>query len=247
MTSILKAKPAEVCLNLVLTAISPLQTLIDQPGITHEFCNHQALHILRNDGFIQYADFFSQFEAELTLGVYWADKGWKNAHHYFEPCSGSGLWKFANAIENFNVYYHMASSAAARHDFKQAVFFLGAAAHLLQDLCVPHHARAKLFCGHQQYERWVQQCFAHYAVVSHGTYHESRPTPSLLLSNAHTAADFLDWVKNEGDETRFAEATDILLPLAQRTTAGLFWQFANKLFKVGQNPGFTSILQVTVS
>lgn len=241
----LKAKSVEACLNLVLAVVSPLQTFIDQPGITHEFCNRQALHILRHDGFPHYADFFSQYTKELNLGVYWADKGWKNVHHYFDAWSGRGLRPFANAMENFKLYYHMALATAADCDFKQAVFFLGAASHLVQDLCVPHHARAKLFCGHQHYESWVQQHFINYAVVEQGTYDVGRPAPYLLLSNAHTAADLFDWVKYEGDETRFHKATDLLLALAQRTTAGLFWQFADELGKA--KPGLTNMRHITVA
>jgi hypothetical protein len=90
MTISLKVKPVEVCLNLALAAISPLQAFIDQPGITHEFCNQQALQILRNDGLTRQADFFSRHLKELNLGVYWADKGWRNANHYFEPLTGRG-------------------------------------------------------------------------------------------------------------------------------------------------------------
>lgn len=229
MNSTKKLKATEICLNLALAAVSPLQNLIDKPGVTHEFCNRQALQILRHDGFSQYAGFFSQFTRELNHGVYWADQGWKNIHHYLDPCSGKGLWHFAAAVDNFTAYYHMALSSAKGYDFKKAVFFLGAAAHLVQDMCVPHHARAMLFYGHQQYENWVQKHFSSYAVVSRGTYDEGRPIHSLLLSNAHTAADFFDWVKHNGDETQFAKTTAVLLPLAQFTTAGLFRHFANAI------------------
>jgi phospholipase C len=247
MTSSLKLPPAESCVNLILATMSPLQGIIDRPGLTHEFCNRQALSILRNDGFTQYADFFMRYLPELNLGVYWADKGWKNVHHYFEPCTGKGLWQFTHAIDNFNLYYQTALSTLEQYDFKKAAFFLGAAAHLVQDLCVPHHARAKLFCGHKQYEGWVQQRCTEYAVVSQGTYSEGRPAPSLIMSNAHTAADFFDWVKYEGDETCFEKATPTLLSLAQRTTAGLFWQFATEAVKLGRATRHPWLLPMSVA
>lgn len=247
MKPLQKTNPADICLNLVLTAISPLQAFIDQPGVTHEFCNRQAILILQNDGFTQYADFFLQHAKELNLGVYWADKGWKNVHHYFDPCSGRGLWTSAGAIESFKIYYRMATAAAKQADLNKAAFFLGAAAHLVQDLCVPHHARARLFCGHQHYENWVQRHFAKYAVNVRGTYNEGRPPYSLLLNNAHTAADFLDWVTNEGDEANFRKVTEHLLALAQRSTAGLFRQFACEVLKIEEKPGLNHKVKITVA
>ena len=131
--------------KLVLTAISPLQRLFDPPGITHEFYNHQALTILQNDGFELDAQFLTTYITELNAGVYWADKGWRNVSHYFEPLSGKGLWQFATAIETFHSYYQQGINSMSRKNYPHAVFLLGAAAHLMQDLCVPHHTRSKLF------------------------------------------------------------------------------------------------------
>ncbi|SDF69214.1 zinc dependent phospholipase C family protein [Sporomusa acidovorans] len=218
-----KQPSAETCLHLVLTAMSPLQNLVDKPGLTHEFCNRQALSIIKNDGFEQTAVLLTYYLAELNAGVYWADKDWKNIHHYFEPCSNKGLWHFTNALENFDMYYRLALQYAAQNNFKEAVFFLGAAAHLLQDLCVPHHARAKLFNGHKQFEIWVQNRCCQFAVSTQGMYQEK--PQSLILNNAHIAADFFDWVRYEGDDSLYNMAAEVLLPLAQKTTAGLFQAF----------------------
>lgn len=229
-----KPAPAEACLHLVLAAMSPFQSILDRPGLTHEFCNRQAHLMLRNDGFAQYADFLSPYLAELNAGVYWADKDWKNVHHYFEPCSGKGLWHFTNAIDNFEIYYRLALKTARQYNLKKAVFCLGAAAHLLQDLCVPHHARAKLFNGHKLYEGWAQEHCGNYAVTTQGIYQEGLPPLSLIMNNAHIAADFFDWVRHEGDDTFYHKATEILLPLAQRSTAGLFLSFATEILSLDQ-------------
>jgi phospholipase C len=66
------------------------------------------LEILRSDGFDRYADFLQGYSRELNLGVVWADKGWKNAHHYFNPVTGRGLWNFADAMSVFELYYQTA-------------------------------------------------------------------------------------------------------------------------------------------
>ncbi len=235
MKALQKVIPGETCLHLFLVAVSPLQGMLDRPGITHEFCNTQALQILRNDGFTRYTEYLQQFKREINLGVYWADKGWKNIHHYYEPRSGRGLWHFAGAIDQFAAYYRLALHTLRRGDHSKAAFLIGAAAHLVQDLCVPHHARGKLFDGHKQYESWAEANCADYAVSLQGLYGQGRPAFSLLEANAAIAADFLDAVKLEGDEAGYRRATSVLLPLAQRTTAGLLWRFAEEAAKAGAN------------
>lgn len=228
-----KSSASEVCLSLLLTAVSPLQGMLDRPGITHEFCNRQGLRILRSDGFTRYADFLELFGKELDCGVYWADQGWKNVHHYFDPMTGKGLWHFASARQQFAVYYRMALFSLRRMELGRAVFLLGAAAHLVQDMCVPHHARAKMLDGHKQYEAWVEKRFCGYAVENGGIYGEGRAACSLLYANATVAADYFDAVKLAEDGASYHKATEILLPLAQRTTTGLLWHFANEAVKCG--------------
>ena len=224
--SLLKKTRVATGVKLLLASAGPLQSLLDRPGVTHEFCNRQALVILKNDGFPAYAEQLRQYLPELNLGVYWADEGWKNVHHYFEPTSHKGFWHFANAVHNFLVYYRLATTALRDGEFKKSTFFLGAAAHLVQDLCVPHHARVKLFSGHKHYEGWVEKRYELYAVASQGVYQEGRQVSGLIINNSIVAADLFDWVNMEDAETLYHEATEILLPLAQRTTTGLFRHFA---------------------
>jgi len=211
--------------KVLLATTSPLQGLFDRPAITHEFCNQQALTILRRDGLIHCAAFFQRYLRELNAGVYWADEGWKNVGHYLEPKSEKGLWRFPSAITDFRCYFSQALNQARSGNSAKAAFFLGAAAHLVQDLCVPHHARAKLLSGHKRYEGWARENYANFAVDSGGIYQEKQPAHLLLLKNAAVAGDFLSWVSAEADESLYSQATTILLPLAQRTTAGLLLQF----------------------
>lgn len=213
--------------QLLLAAVSPFQNLFDRPSVTHEFLNRQAIAILYNDGLKHYAAFLEHFLSELTAGVYWADKGWKNVSHYYEPLTGKGLWHFATALDDFSVYFEAALKSAWQRDFSQSVFFLGAAAHLLQDVCVPHHARAKLFSGHKEYENWVKINHAAFVSDDQALYIDTTPC-QLLISNAVAAADYLEWVTEE-NHTRFHTVTTDLLPRAQRSTAGLFECFCSRL------------------
>lgn len=234
-------------LRFLLTCASPLQSFFDHPGTTHEFCNRQGLSILRNDGFGEYADFLQSYGRELDLGVIWADKGWKNAHHYYDPATGRGLWPFASALRVFDIYYQTALYFASQSKFDKAVFFVGAAAHLVQDLCVPHHARAKLLDGHKQFEIWVQERCAGYAVIDRGVYCEDRPAALLLAANANAAADYFDWVRHEGDMTRFHQVAAAMLANAQRTTAGLLRHFAEEAAKAGGGHRYYERLKLAVA
>ena len=149
MIGTIKTTSMESCIHMMLAAVSPLQKVLDKPGFTHEVCNRQAPIILKNDGLEKYAELLAPFEVDLNLGVYWADKDWKNNNHYFEPHTHRGLWNFNNAVDTFEMYYQHSLKYLRQYDIKKSIFYLGAAAHLLQDLCVPHHARAKLLNGHK--------------------------------------------------------------------------------------------------
>ena len=210
--------------KLLLAAVSPYQSYFDRPSITHEFLNRQGIIILHNDGLEHYAGLLHHFLTELNNGVYWADHGWKNVSHYYEPPTGKGLWHFATALDSFSVYFEAALQRFRQHDTAGSIFLLGAAAHLLQDVCVPHHARAKLFSGHKEYENWVRIYHADFAVDRQGLYLTGKLPHELLIKNATAAADYLDWVTEE-NHTRFHTVTTDLLTRAQRTTAGLFERF----------------------
>lgn len=216
--------------RFVLSATSPLQSIVDPPRMTHRFCNNQAIGILRGDGFSGAATFFTQYRGELNRGVYWADQDWKNSSHYFR-LTAKGLWHFPSALEVFDLYWNQASKKMYAGNPEQAMFYLGAAAHLVQDMCVPHHARGKIFAGHQFYEQWVERQYVQFAANSGGLYRENRKPRMLLTSNAAVSADLLDWVNTGRSEEDFQKATEILLPLAQQTTAGLFFFFYERVLK----------------
>lgn len=211
--------------KLFLAAVSPLQSFLDQPGLAHEFCNRQAAVILANEGYQDAAQLIQSYLVELNAGVYWADKGWKNVCHYYEPVSGRGLWQFNHALEAFDGYYSRSLACLSRGGLPDALFFLGAAAHLLQDLCVPHHARAKIFNGHKEYESWVKEHYQRYALDQARDLHQQAPIAKILQHNAAMAADLYDWVDSEQGGLKYHQVTGIALPQAQWTTASLFLEF----------------------
>ena len=64
-----------------------------------------------------------------------------------------------------------------------------------------------------------------YAVASGGLYQEGQAAQIILRQNALIASDYLGLVETDAGELSYHKATQLLLPLAQRTTAGLFKQF----------------------
>lgn len=217
--------------HLLLVTASPLQRFIDKPAITHAFCNIQAIQIMSGDTALPYADFFSTYLKDINNGGYWADSQWKNIDHYLQPDTGRGIWPFGNALDTFQQYFSCAIKEARRENRRKAAFFLGAAAHLVQDMCVPHHARGCMFNGHQDYESWAMKNCRHYAVDSLGIYLRGTKIAALILDNARVAAELLDSVDTDKAAVDYEGVTEITLPLAQRSTAGLFEHFHRVAFK----------------
>lgn len=231
--------------KLVLLSTSPIQSIIDKPGITHIFCNHQALKILKNEGFSVCADFYSIYRKQFNCGVIWADKDWKNISHFFIPGSGKGLFKFDSAVTEFKQFINSAFGCARQRDYATAVFFIGAAAHLVQDMCVPHHARGKLFAGHQEYERWAQKQYRNYAVSNLPSVNQSFKPEQWLISNAVIAADLFEFVNHRATQFSYHQATQILLPRAQQSTAA-FMQLAYTML-VRQTDLIPSVKKIIVA
>lgn len=188
---------------------------------THTFCNEQALLILQRDGRQKQADLLAPYLKEINAGVAWADRGGKYFMHYLNVTKGRGLGPWPNAAQKCQAYYDRACSWWRRGNPARACFFLGAAVHLVQDLCVPHHACGIAFNGHQRFEHWARVSRTRYAVEAGGVYRSVGKAGVWVRLNANTASGFYHLVKGNS-ETGYHAATAALLPLAQRTTAG-FW------------------------
>jgi len=208
--------------KIILAAGTPIQRLLSGKNETHLFCNHQAILILQNDGYSSHARILSNHLELLNRGVAWADKGWKNFAHYLDPVSGIGLGPWPDARLECRNFFEKAMCYWRRGNKKKAFFFLGAAVHLVQDLCVPHHARGIAFCGHKEYERWVWENCLNYSVYSGGMYGGAPSPAGWVEINAKISRSYFPYVSSISSEASYKLATAALLPLAQRSTAGFF-------------------------
>ena len=197
-------------------------------GGTHVFINEQARQILFNDGYRKVAHFFSMFTGQLDSGVVWIDSGLKSVSHHYDPDTGSGIWFWPSAAEKCSEFFSRALQQWQSKRHARAVFFLGAAVHLIQDLCVPHHASCKVFGGHVDFEDWAGRRKSHYKVDSGGTYGISENPEGWVVENAGVAKGYYSQVADNLPEG-YHRAAEALLPRAQQTTAGFLMLFYNRL------------------
>lgn len=212
--------------KMLFLCARPLSTKVLCP--THWFINEAALDILAQAGYTQDVNFISPHFRSLQAGVSWADSGYKNISHFFNPATKKGIFGFASAACDFIHYINKATEKSHTGNMEDSIFYLGAAAHLLQDVCVPHHSTGLLFNGHKEYENWVEHNFINYFITPDSIEDHFKKPFQLFFSNALVSARCIQLVSKK-DLTNYHETTRLLLPLAEYSTAGLLHWFTNKL------------------
>lgn len=222
-------------LSILGTFSAPLQYLLDVPQNpklickTHKFCNLQALSILEQHGHTEHIHILTNHLPALQEGVVWADLQFKNINHFFNPITKKGLWHFSPGVYDFSVYLTKACRLAKKQDLNNSFFFLGAAAHLLQDMSVPHHVCGYLFHGHKKFERWVENHLEEFFFDTPAMKQIKSPI-DLLYSDAMIARDFISQVEESSSEKQYRYAAETLLPLACISSAQLFeWFIKTKI------------------
>ena len=194
---------------------------------THIFVNNQALKILFADGYVSQAQILSTYQMKLNEGVVEIDKGMGKASHHYNPLTRTGLLKWPTAYNKCCEYTQKARTYWLKAQYEYGAFLLGAAAHLVQDVCVPHHTTCKVFGGHVKYEKWANRHKADYAVEKGGIYDLGSTPGEWIHSNALISMPYLKMVTANNPETNYDLASEILLKRAQRSTAGFLLFFLN--------------------
>lgn len=197
--------------------------------VVHKAINCQAMNILINDKYIECYCYLVPFLKHLNMGVAWADTKFRSLSHFYNPNINRGLPFLKNALTLAKNYYSLAQNNI-RINIDKALFFLGAAAHLIQDMTVPQHASRNLFGNHYQFEKYIQDTYflKDFSVHNNGQYNLS--VEQYLKSNAEFALSVMVECKQiENHFTRYFEISKRIIPLAQRTTAGLFYEFYKEI------------------
>ena len=208
--------------------VNPFKKIVIKTECTiHKYINFQALEILKNDHFLDAYEFFSDYILNLNEGVVWADQDLKSSGHFYNPTREKGLYGNFDALTLAEDYYKKALEYWKNGDSDMSMFYLGATAHLVQDMTVPQHANIKLLDNHRQFENYIKRAYANTPkfIVTHGGYY-MESIAELIRCNARTSIMIFNRLKDiEEDEKRFYTITRFTLPLAQKTTAGCLMRF----------------------
>lgn len=193
----------------------------------HVFINNQAIEILKNDGYLEDYTFYNQYRKSLNEGAVWADQDFRSREHFYNPYTHKGLYGCKSSKQRFTNYYQCALVHWDGGDKEKALFYLGAAVHLIQDATIPQHGSVNLLKSHRKFEQWiigVHDNFTHYAITSEGIYLKS--AYDYIDSNSKCAIHAYrrySPIKNDAD--KYFKIANIILPLAQKSTAGCLHNF----------------------
>jgi len=224
-----KAPAYVAAARIILAAAGPAQRLVQGPALTHFMCNRQALEILANDCRQKQAAIAREFLFDLDKGVSWADRGFKNMSHFMNPGTNKGIYGWTDAVRECSVFWNKALHSWQDRNYDKALFYLGAAAHLVQDVCVPHHARGILFDGHLEYEVWAEENRNNYKVTDQGIYDLGGSPVDWIRANSLFAVKHYCLVGVSFKRLEYHKATQALLTRAQRVTAGFLSCFFGKV------------------
>ncbi|ABB14718.1 zinc dependent phospholipase C family protein [Carboxydothermus hydrogenoformans] len=202
-----------------LKIISPLQGFLDNVEPTHGFLLNKALIQLQEKNYK--TSYYERYYRQIYCGLYAADKGWQNVTHYFNPRTKKGLFIFLSAKEAF--YQELKNF----HKFSEqknpkAFWHFGRAAHILQDLCEPHHLKPTFLNGHKKFERWVGD---NIKIIIRKLYLPPALRPWLTLEIESFSSKILDYYELVGEKAgdiSYFRAAQELLAAAVKLTMDLF-------------------------
>lgn len=214
------------CAKVMLALTLPFQVIIKPQRLrnTHHFCNRQAIHILKRDGLQSEALIFQSHLEALNRGSSWSDRGFKYISHYYDHRKDAGLWHGPDAPTECQFYFDRAVKYWRRGRQEKALFYLGAAGHIMQDLCVPHHAGGVAFKGHRYFEDWARAHYEDFATTCGGIYDLCGSAANWVKQNAIVSAHYLPEVIEE-NAPAVERVAGFLLQRAQKTTAGFLHFF----------------------
>jgi phospholipase C len=229
---------------LVLLLIPPAAgyeetDVLSDSASTHQWLTTRIPVILRADGYEGIADLLEGYYLiRMREGTMRADETlWDSREHYMDPSSHDGFLGFREAGGLASEKFWLAVAQWLSDDRSTAMYNLGWATHLVQDLTVPHHARLTALNGHAEYEDWALSHQTDYPVASGGVYRLAGSPHGVPLNtsdpfewvdaNAHQSYDLYPYVDGaEGDPGNdYAFAASLMIPLAQRTSSGFVKMF----------------------
>lgn len=215
-------------LNRVFALVNPIKKSVKKTECkVHIFLNEHALDILLEGKYIKEYNFFNSYIWNIQEGAVWADQDFRSSSHFYNPFKKRGLYGRKNAMDLATDYYKESINNWKYGDKKMGMFYLGAALHIIQDMTVPQHANIRLLDDHHQYESYVKKIYKDLEGFN------SLREPYILDSiddyvrfNTRVALKVhRRFEKIKEDNCRFFRIIKCTLPLAKRTSAGVFLMF----------------------
>lgn len=221
--SIIRQSTAEPLVFGVLKSFSFLQQKLDRPGITHVLFVTRAIDDLISAK-QPTGEKLAPWLEQLCQGVLWADCDWKNCNHYYHPKLERGMWLFSNAAKECSLYFSAARESWKEGKLKEAAFFLGAAVHLAQDVCVPFHTIPQLLIGHRMFEEYAEKHarrFLDYTVLGPEGASDVEKT---VKENSLFSSAYLPELLKHG-KCAYDKVLEVVTPQALWTTRQIFSKF----------------------
>jgi phospholipase C len=218
----------------LMVTVNPIKKKIMKTHCTvHKFINIQAIDILKNEGYSEFHSFYKGHIKELNNGVTWADQDFKSSNHFYHHIKGTGLYGFSNALIEFEKYYKNALKFMEAGDTKQALFYFGAACHLVQDATVPQHVNNKLLKNHRNFELWIiSKLMSDYSFPIFNEIIKQDKIEDYIRNNALFANEtYISHANIKNKEDRYKKISTLIVQRAQKTTAGLMLNFYNEIKK----------------
>lgn len=209
------------------------KTIINTHCNVHKFINLQALRILKNDDYLPAYELFTLNIAKINEGAYWADQDFKSSSHLYNPYTKKGLFGRKNAMELAVEYYTKAEEFFIDGSDDEAMFYLGAALHIIQDMTIPQHANVRLLDNHRQYETFVKRTYQYVKEfkADRGAYILDTIQEYIRFNARVALKAYKKFKPIKQSEERYYKVANCTLPLAQRTTAGCMLTFFNNVVK----------------
>ncbi|WP_027623240.1 phospholipase C [Clostridium lundense] len=205
-------------------AVNPLKKKFLKTYCTvHKFIIIQALEILKNDGYIEEYEFYKKNIMYINNGITWADQDFKSSNHFYHFSKGKGLYGFSDALMECKKYYNKSLDYLEGNNIETAMFYFGAACHLVQDVTVPQHVNNKLLKSHRRFELWIiSKLMSDYSFMATEGVVRYKKLDDYIINNAFLANNtYLKNLSIMDREKRYSNVASAILHEAERTTAGL--------------------------
>ena len=212
----------------ILRAVNPIKKrVVKTECIVHKAINNQSLYIVKNDGYNDVYKLMADYIEDINKGAVWADQDLKSSNHFYSPKTKRGLYGNSNAKNECESYYNRALNEFILGDIKEAMFYLGAACHLVQDVTIPQHANVELLHNHRSFENWIIRMYRrfHKFKVFRGGIYLNSIGRYIELNSREAIRTHEKYSHIENEHIRFYKITSVILVMAQKTTAGVMVKF----------------------